>query len=1092
MRIKLYSVTIGILLCFSSVIGLHAQAPPMERIITTLAGNGISAYTGDGGPATSAGMRGPWGVAVDNRGNVYIADFMGNAIRKVDQYGNISTVAGTGLGGFSGDGGPANTAQISNPWGVAADNEGSIYIAAGNRVRKVDPSGIITTIAGTGAATFSGDGGLAINAGLSANGIMVDGNKNIYIGDYSNKRVRKIDASGIITTIAGTGAGGFSGDGGPAINAALDGPTGLAMDKEGNIYIADVSNYRIRKIDTNGIITTIAGNGAMTYDGEAIPANTASISRSYSMTVDGSGNIYLSAYDQNRILKIDKDGILTTVAGNGVRGFAGDGGTSTGAQLNYPTGITVDNKGNLYFAEQSNRRVRKISFSVPSNLAATPVNGKPYLTWTGVNGATAYNIYRGTNSGTLTLLSGMPVTGASYSDNNIVGGATYYYAVSAINGADESALSPEALVILTNPPVITSNGGGTAAGVNFAENNISAVTTATATDADNDAINYSISGADADKFHIDAISGVLTFINAPDFESPASSEASNVYVITLKASDIHGASATQVLTVTVTDINENPPLVYGVSNHEISRFDKTITFANATATLNGQPFSSGNIVSQEGTYVLIATSTWGYTTTVNFIIDKTAPTYTGVQHTEITNQNRTPVFSDGVIKLNGNLYISGTVISTEGEHTLIAVDEAGNETIVKFTTDKTPPAYSGVLNNELTNQSRTITFNEGTATLSGQAFNSGSTVANDGTYALSITDAAGNNTRVTFTIDKTAPVVSGVPASKEVILGDAVTFNEGTATLNGVPFISGTVFGMEGVYRLVVTDAAGNQTSLSFDVVNKINTSPTLAAIADAAVCFTTDLQTITLTGITAGTETDQNATVTASADNTSLFDIFQVNQSGENGAVLYKLKNGVSGQAVITVTVKDNGGTERGGIDTYSRSFVLKVNPLPVADISSGKGLSISKGETTVLSASGGSSYVWENGSTGQELSVRPEKTTTYSVSAVNANGCSSQHSITIEVKEDYLTISGTNIVTPNGDGVNDNLVIRNIDMYTNNILRIYDRAGRLIYTKKNYINDWNGSFNGLPLIEDTYYYILDVDNGKNRFKGYITIVRN
>ena len=330
-------------------------------MITTVAGTGGLGFSGDGGPASQAQINSPTGVAVDGAGNLYIADTGNHRLRKVDSTGMITTVAGTGGLGFSGDGGPASQAQINSPEGVAVDGAGNLYIAdRGNRIRKVDSTGTITTLAGTGERGFSGDGGPASQAQINTpTGVAVDGAGNLYIADRGN-RIRKVDSTGTITTIAGTGKFGFSGDGGPATEAWIELPTGIAVDGAGNLYIADFGNGRIRKVDSTGTITTVAGTGGLGFRGDGGPATEAWIELPTGIAVDGAGNLYFADAVNDRIRKVDSTGTITTVAGTGLRGFSGDGGPASQAPINTPTGIAVDGAGNLYFAETRNHRIRKV------------------------------------------------------------------------------------------------------------------------------------------------------------------------------------------------------------------------------------------------------------------------------------------------------------------------------------------------------------------------------------------------------------------------------------------------------------------------------------------------------------------------------------------------------------------------------------------------------------------------------------------------------------------------------------------------------------------------------------------------------------
>ena len=277
-----------------------------------------------------------------------------------------------------------------------------------------------------------------------------------------------------------------------------------------------------------------------------------------------------------------------------------------------------------------------------------------------------------------------------------------------------------------------------------------------------------------------------------------------------------------------------------------------------------------------------------------------------------------------------------------------------------------------------------------------------------------------------------------------------------------------------------------------------VNEVPTLAAVANQTICYTRTSQNVALTGISAGPEMNQTTSLSVSSSNANLFDALTVSGSGATGTLIYQVKSGVVGTATVTVTVRDNGGTANGGVDTYSRTFVITVNALPVVAISSNLGLSVSKGATLQLTATGGSTYSWSNGNgiiSGQNtavLTVRPSQTTTYTVTATNANGCSSSATITITVQDDFALISGTNILTPNGDGRNDFLIIRNIDLYPNNEIKIYDIAGRIVYSRKSYDNSWNGTLNGSPLAKGTYYYIIDFGDGKLKKKGFVSIVRD
>ena len=343
--------------------------------ITTIAGTGERGFSGDGGPAVEAQIPSPTGVAVDGAGNVYIADTYYHRVLKVDSTGTITTIAGTGERGFSGDGGPAVEARISWEFRIAVDSGGNLYIADtyNHRVRKVDSTGTITTIAGTGVSGFSGDGGPAVEARLNApESVAVDGAGNVYIADTYNPRIRKVDSTGTITTIAGTGVSGFSGDGGQAVEALVSRAFGIAVDSGGNLYIADTDNQRVRKVDSMGTITTIAGTGVSGFSWDGGPAVEARISKTFGVAVDRGGNLYIADTGSHRVRKVDSTGTITTIAGTGERGFSGDGGPATRARITSPSGLAVDGAGNLYIADLGNSRIRRLK---PSGSSEAPSSG---------------------------------------------------------------------------------------------------------------------------------------------------------------------------------------------------------------------------------------------------------------------------------------------------------------------------------------------------------------------------------------------------------------------------------------------------------------------------------------------------------------------------------------------------------------------------------------------------------------------------------------------------------------------------------------------------------------------------------------------
>jgi uncharacterized protein (TIGR03437 family) len=381
-----------------------------DGMLTRVAGTLAAGFSGDGGLAVKAQLSNPYGVAVDGAGNLYIGDTGNNRIRKVAPSGIIATIAGTGTNGTTGDGGPGTQAQIDlgsgavmaadaagnlyfggfegfvirrmspngtistvagngvpvnqssiqDLEGMAVDGSGNLYIADTIWIRKISASGTITTIAGGGTYGVSGDGGPAIDASFDfLESVAADASGNLYIGD--NDRIRRITPDGIIHPLAGTGTAGYAGDGGPALAAQLHMPLSLATDGNGNLYIADEENYRVRVVSAAGTIATVAGNGSYDFQGDGVPAVAAPISGTLGIAVDAAGSLYFADAGNNRVRKVLADGTIATVAGTGVAGYSGDGGPATAAQLSFPSGLAFDGAGNLYIADQYNFVVRKVA-----------------------------------------------------------------------------------------------------------------------------------------------------------------------------------------------------------------------------------------------------------------------------------------------------------------------------------------------------------------------------------------------------------------------------------------------------------------------------------------------------------------------------------------------------------------------------------------------------------------------------------------------------------------------------------------------------------------------------------------------------------
>ncbi|MGZ8237201.1 MAG: PKD domain-containing protein, partial [Methylobacter sp.] len=349
--------------------GERRDATDLGHVISTVAGTGLAGYAGDGGPAVQAKLAFPRGIAIAPDGSLYIADPGNFRIRRVGADGTITTVAGTSQEGYSGDGGPATQAQLASPTSIAIGPDGSLYIADDEnyRIRRVGADGIITTVAGTGQFGDAGDGGPATQAQLEQPyGVAVGPDGSLYFSDRFSDRIRRVGADGIITSVAG-GGDNEGGDGGPATEARLSFPEGIAIGQDGSLYIADTDNHRIRRVGADGIITTVAGTGQQGYAGDGGPATQAQLSRPGGVAVDADGSLYIADTYNYRIRQVGADGIITTVAGTGTgqEGYPGDGGPAAQTKLYLLHDITIGPDGSFYIGQQSSHRIRRVMSSLP-------------------------------------------------------------------------------------------------------------------------------------------------------------------------------------------------------------------------------------------------------------------------------------------------------------------------------------------------------------------------------------------------------------------------------------------------------------------------------------------------------------------------------------------------------------------------------------------------------------------------------------------------------------------------------------------------------------------------------------------------------
>jgi gliding motility-associated-like protein len=570
---------------------------------------------------------------------------------------------------------------------------------------------------------------------------------------------------------------------------------------------------------------------------------------------------------------------------------------------------------------------------------------------------------------------------------------------------------------------------------------------------------------------------------------------------------------------------ENTGTTYAINQGTLSAgTNYNITFVSNNFAITAKPITVTATAGQSKVYGA-ADPTLAYTITSGGPL-QTGDAFTG-KLARATGENVGTAYSINQGTLSAGNNYSITFIPNNFAITRAAlVITADNKE--KFAGTANPPltvSYNGFVNQETSAVLTAAPVLNTTAT----------TTSPIGDYPIKASGASATNYSITY-VDGTLKVKPGYPTSISLA---AVTLYENRPSGTNAGTLSSTADDPLATFSYTLVNGAGDtdnalfaiagnqvKTTASLDYENKssysirvrsttqygfsldkvlqinisdVNEIPTLNNIANQTICYTTTSQNVILTGISPGPESAQTTTLSVSNTNAALFENLNIIKNGSNaGTLTYKVKNGASGTATLTVTVKDNGGQANGGTDSYSTTFTITVNPLPVVAISSDQGKSISKGVTAQLTATGGTSYSWATASgilSGQntaKLSVRPSVTTTYTVTATNASGCSTTESFTLEVRSDYQAVDATNILSPNGDGKNDLWVVRNIDLYPNNEVKVFDRAGRIVFGQKGYNNTWDGTYNGVPLQEGTYYYIIDFGTGQLKQKGFITVVRN
>lgn len=445
-----------------------------DDTVWTLAGTGAEADSGDGGQAREAAINQPRAVAAIPDGGYVWAEPWTHRVRIVDANGIVRTLAGDGTAGFAGDGGPATAAKLNFVHAAEPTADGGFLIADtwNDRIRKVSAAGIITTVAGTGVRGYSGDGGPATSAMIdNPRSVVPLADGGFLIPDSNNHRVRRVSAAGTITTVAGTGVRGFAGDGGAAVDAQLSTPFAVAPTQDGGFLIADMGNQRIRKVSPTGTITTVAGTGAAGYGGDGGPATAADIFNPHDVVELPDGGFLIADTWNHRVRRVAPDGVITTFIGDGAPGYSGDGGTAAAARISFPKGVSVTPAGDILIADEQNQRIRFVGTIVaPASTLAPSISGVAaqgqQLTaaaggWSGTGPLISYQWQR--CSPACANIGG--AVAKTYTVAAADGGATLRVAVTASNPAGTAtAFSPETATVVASGPPASSGGGGSSGG----------------------------------------------------------------------------------------------------------------------------------------------------------------------------------------------------------------------------------------------------------------------------------------------------------------------------------------------------------------------------------------------------------------------------------------------------------------------------------------------------------------------------------------------------------------------------------------------------------------------------------------------------
>jgi hypothetical protein len=960
--------------------------------INTIAGNGTQGFSGDGGSASNAKLNSPSGVAFDNHGHILIVDHQNARIRKVDKNtGVITTIAGNGVAGFSGDGGPATAAQLNNPTGVHVVSNGHILIVdhANARIRKVDGNtGIITTIAGNGVHGFSGDGGPATQASLKfPKGVCTNSVGDIFIADEGNSRVRMIDhANGKISTFAGNGLFGFLGDGGLALLAMLNSPSHVAVDNNDHVLIVDHANARIRKVNKNtGIITTIVGNGILGFGGDGGLATLASLKSPSHIFVHSNNHIHIVDQMNMRIRKVDANtGIITTIVGNGIAGFSGDGGDALLAQLNAPACLAINTNDVIIIADQLNHRIRQC---VPNTCASPAISVHPINASVCVGSNASFSVaalgtglsyqWQVDQGGGFVDLVNVGVHSGVTASTLVITGATAdlnssRYRVKVTNSCGMVISNSATLTVKAKPTIQLSVGGVACSETTICEGSSATIVA---------------SGASSYMWSNGAITSSITV-------SPTSQ---TTYSVT--GTDINGCSNTASIIVKV---NTKPTVTVSASPASICSGSTSILTASGAASYVWSTGATTASISVSPiattTYNVVGTGSNGCTTSASVTVTvKTPPT--------VTVSASPPIVCPGG---------SSTLTANGATSYVWSTGQTGNSIAVSPSATTTY-TVTGTKNGCSTTASVTVTVSPSinvAVVASPSVVCAGSSAVLTATGATSYSWSTGQTgasitvnpaVTTTYTVTGTLNGCSGT-ASVTVFVNPLPTVSV-SASVNSVCPGGSTILTATGANSYVWSTG---QTGASIEVSPSATTTYSVTGLGSNG-CSATAFVTVSISAALSISVSASPSSI-CQGESTTLTATGATNytwSTGQTGASIV-----VSPNANTTYTVI---GTNSSGCSaSASVSVTVKTKPIVTAGASPSV---ICPGGSATLTASGAGSYVWSTGQTTASISVSPGVTTTYSVTGTT-NGCSTTTSVTVFVSGSIsLSVSASPSVICQGD---------------------------------------------------------------------------